>query len=74
MSADSAVGTSTDPPLPTGPHYTPKRVSSMLGIDVNTVYDLLHRGALAGEKYGGRWRVYQSDIDAYRRSVRTSAA
>lgn len=61
------------PALPTGRTLTVKEVARVLGIGEQTVRDLIHRGLLPAERPAYRWRIYESDLTAYRLAHRNTA-
>ncbi len=41
---------------------TPEEVAKLLGLHVESVRRLLRKGGIKGEKFGGSWRIRESDL------------
>jgi excisionase family DNA binding protein len=45
--------------------FSPKEVSTMLGVSHDTILSLLREGELGSQKIGGSRRIFLSDLEAY---------
>ena len=54
--------------------YTPEELAKLLRVSKLTVYDLIKKGELPAYRVGKQMRVDSADLDAYKRSMRTSGS
>lgn len=51
--------------LPEQRAFSPKEVSTILGVDRSTILSLVNRGELGSTKVGGSRRIFVSDLESY---------
>ena len=46
-------------------YYTTKEIADLIQMHERTIVNHLNRGLLKGNKFGGRWRISQEELDDY---------